>query len=98
MAGINAAHTFSAGSGGFTLIAGPTLAGAEFKVVSSTQSSLSVPITLNNDFGGIAWVMFGDAVQAASAAPPIPEYPYGLPLLAIFTVLAYGVIRRRTRR
>jgi hypothetical protein len=32
-----------------------------------------------------------------TAPPPIPEYPLGLPLLAIFAVLAYGVIRRRTR-
>ncbi len=27
----------------------------------------------------------------------IPEYPFGLPLLAIFLVIAYGLIRRRTR-
>lgn len=27
----------------------------------------------------------------------IPEYPLGLPILAIFMILAYGVIRRRTR-
>lgn len=31
------------------------------------------------------------------AAPPIPEYPIGLPLLAIFVVIGYGLIRRRTR-
>jgi hypothetical protein len=29
------------------------------------------------------------------AAPPIPEYPYGLPLLAILLVIAYGLVRRR---
>lgn len=28
---------------------------------------------------------------------PIPEYPLGLPILAILAVIAYGVIRRRTR-
>jgi len=27
--------------------------------------------------------------------PPLPEYPLGLPLLAVFMILAYGVIRRR---
>jgi hypothetical protein len=27
---------------------------------------------------------------------PIPEYPLGLPLLAIFMILAYGLIKRRT--
>ncbi|MGP8126530.1 MAG: hypothetical protein ACLP9D_01850 [Candidatus Bathyarchaeia archaeon] len=29
--------------------------------------------------------------------PPIPEYPLGLPILAILTILAYGTLRRRTR-
>jgi hypothetical protein len=29
--------------------------------------------------------------------PPIPEYPLGLPLLAIFMIFAYGLIKRRTR-
>ena len=29
-------------------------------------------------------------------ATPIPEYPVGLAVLAIFMVLAYGVIRRKT--
>ncbi|MGA2628413.1 MAG: hypothetical protein ABSF63_15290 [Candidatus Bathyarchaeia archaeon] len=33
----------------------------------------------------------------AATAPPIPEYPYGLPLLAILAIFAYGVIRRKTR-
>jgi hypothetical protein len=27
----------------------------------------------------------------------IPEYPLGLPLLAIFMIIAYGLIKRRTR-
>lgn len=29
--------------------------------------------------------------------PLIPEYPLGLPILAIFTIIAYGLIKRRTR-
>ena len=33
----------------------------------------------------------------AATTPPIPEYPYGLPLLAILAIFAYGVIRRKTR-
>ena len=43
--------------------------------------------------------LFGVCVPftVMSSAPPIPEYPLGLPLLAILTVIAYGVIRRRTR-
>lgn len=32
-----------------------------------------------------------------NAAPPIPEYPFGLPLLAIFTIIGYGLVRRKTR-
>lgn len=27
----------------------------------------------------------------------IPEYPFGLPLLAIFMIIGYGLVRRRTR-
>jgi len=34
-------------------------------------------------------------IQAATT--PIPEYPLGLPILAVLTILAYGIIRRRTR-
>jgi len=30
-------------------------------------------------------------------ATPIPEYPLGLPVLAIFMIIAYGLIKRRTR-
>jgi hypothetical protein len=29
---------------------------------------------------------------------PIPEYPLGLPLLAIFLIFAYGLIRRKTAK
>lgn len=80
---------------GFTIIKSDSLANAasEYEVVSSTQSALSVSI----NFGGnTAWEMFGDAVQAAPA-PPIPEYPLGLFILAILTVIAYGLISRKIR-
>ena len=30
-----------------------------------------------------------------TTAAPIPEYPYGLPLLAILLVIGYGLVRRR---
>ena len=36
------------------------------------------------------------AFTVTSASPPIPEYPVGLAVLAIFMIIAYGVIRRRT--
>lgn len=32
-----------------------------------------------------------------NSTTPIPEYPLGLPLLALLTLIAYGLIRRRTR-
>jgi hypothetical protein len=31
-----------------------------------------------------------------TSAASIPEYPFGLAVLAIFMVLGYGVIKRRT--
>jgi hypothetical protein len=31
-----------------------------------------------------------------TVAPPIPEYPLGLSVLAIFMIIAYGLVRRRT--
>jgi hypothetical protein len=82
---------------GFTIIqsVSGSIAATEYEVVSSTQTALSVSI----NFAGSnrPWLMFGDAVQAApTPPPPIPEYPLGLPILAIFMILAYGVIRHRT--
>jgi hypothetical protein len=38
-----------------------------------------------------------EATFTQTPTPPIPEYPLGLPLLAILALLAYGVIRRRTQ-
>ncbi len=35
-------------------------------------------------------------VGSIQPVAPIPEYPLGLALLAIFMILAYGVIRRKT--
>lgn len=35
-------------------------------------------------------------VDPAPAPPAIPEYPLGLPILAIFMLVSYGLIRRRT--
>jgi len=36
-------------------------------------------------------------VVQAAPPPPIPEYPVGLVVLAVFMIIGYGVIRRRTR-
>jgi len=36
------------------------------------------------------------ACDPFTVAPPVPEYPFGLAILAAFMVIAYGVIRRKT--
>jgi hypothetical protein len=46
-------------------------------------------------FRGLAGSMFSADLDVI--APPIPEYPIGLPILAIFMIIGYGPIRRRTR-
>ncbi|MGA2626096.1 MAG: hypothetical protein ABSF63_03415 [Candidatus Bathyarchaeia archaeon] len=46
-------------------------------------------------FSGNAIVSGGTA--CGSSTPPIPEYPIGLPILAIFMIIGYGLIRRKTR-
>jgi len=54
--------------------------------------------------GSLACLGTGPCAEGASLVivfgptpPPIPEYPLGLPLLAIFMIFAYGLIKRRTR-
>ena len=37
-----------------------------------------------------------DAPFTVTSATPIPEYPFGLAILAILMIIAYGVIRRKT--
>lgn len=54
----------------------------ELKVTDSDPSIISTPVT----------------VTVNPAAPPIPEYPLGLPILAIFMIIGYGLVRRRTRK
>jgi hypothetical protein len=41
-------------------------------------------------------VIIQTSTTAVPPAAPIPEYPLGLPLLAIFMLVAYGIIRRKT--
>jgi hypothetical protein len=38
---------------------------------------------------------FTQLPTTTTSAPPIPEYPYGLTLLAILLVIGYGLVRRR---
>jgi len=98
LAGDDVSNVLGAGSG-FTLIAITAVAAAEFEVVTSTQTGLSVPMSLSlaqiQGTGTANWVMIVDAVQGLPI-PPIPEYPLGISVLAISTILAYAVIKRST--
>ncbi len=95
LGGNTVSNAFGAGSG-FTFIAISSVAGAEFQVVSSAQSGLSVQMQLNYPVDTAPpWVMIGDAVQALTT-PPIPEYPIGLSILSMLLIQAYAVIKRRT--
>jgi hypothetical protein len=98
LAGDDLSNVLGADSG-FTLIAITAVAAAEFEVVTSTQTGLSVPMSLSlaqiQGTGTANWVMIVDAVQGLPI-PPIPEYPLGISVLAISTILAYAVIKRST--
>jgi hypothetical protein len=61
---------------------------------AASSAPAASPVTLSWVYTSSDWAMGGVALM-----PPaiIPEYPLGLPLLAIFMVFAYGLIRRRTR-
>jgi hypothetical protein len=63
-----------------------------FSSSSLTVGVHCVTIYLHPSSDGSATTLF-----TVTAAPPIPEYPLGLPLLAVLTILAYSLIRRRTR-
>lgn len=59
-------------------------------------------VTLTEPAGQYSFVIEHETVPncvnfTVNSAPPIPEYPLGLPLLAILTVIGYGLVRRRTR-
>ena len=61
-------------------------------------SGVTSPTTFPATFAAVtgSWIDVGLVLDPA-LAPPIPEYPLGLPILAIFMIIGYGVIRRRTR-
>jgi hypothetical protein len=66
-------------------------------VGAGSDKPASSPVTMTwsgtNIYG---WTLI--AVQLVQVqAPPIPEYPYGLPLLALIMIIGYGLVRRRTR-
>jgi hypothetical protein len=61
---------------------------------AASRAPAASPVTLSWIYTSSNWAMGGVALDPAS---PVPEYPLGLPILAIFMVLAYAVIKRRTK-
>ncbi len=98
-------------SGSITVKSGGTLAPGTGNLINSgtivnfgtisvvAGKSIQNSGTITNCGGTIIGTVTGNPVMNGGAAcgAVIPEYPYGLPLLAILTVLAYGVIRHKTR-
>jgi hypothetical protein len=94
-------------SPGITIYASASCSGSTVFVDSiSADSSGNVgPVTFSSSSLSVGvhcvaiTLHFTAAVGSVTvtAGPPIPEYPLGLPLLAIFMVLGYAVIKRRIR-
>ncbi|MGP8069437.1 MAG: hypothetical protein ACLP5V_06065 [Candidatus Bathyarchaeia archaeon] len=59
------------------------------------QYSASIPGDHHPKRGCLAFIIMPAATSTTTTTLPIPEYPYGLPLLAILLVIGYGVVRRR---
>ncbi len=92
--GQNAGGTVTHGSG-FTLSPNTNTIGTRSAAQYSdpVSSPSTFPATLS---GGSTWAEAAVAINPAPT-PPIPEYPFGLTVLAIFIVIGYGLVRRRTR-
>ncbi|MGP8070720.1 MAG: hypothetical protein ACLP5V_12600 [Candidatus Bathyarchaeia archaeon] len=58
-------------------------------------SGSSVTMSWSISQGGILWSLV--AIPLTPVTTPISEYPLGLPLLAILTIIGYGLVKRRTR-
>ncbi len=66
-----------------------------------TTETLGNEGTITNCGGTITGTITGNSiVQGGSACTiaPIPEYPFGLPILAILLILGYAIIKRRTSK
>ncbi len=63
----------------------------QFPFASLDSTRTIITLTLKADSSGTINDPGGPAIGTAI----IPEYPYGLPLLVIFMLVAYGLIRRR---
>ena len=76
------------------LLAGVAAGGGSDEAASG--SSVTMSWTLTSIAPGNVWSLVAVPL-IPPATPPIPEYPLGLPLLAILTIISYGVIRRKTK-
>ncbi len=87
------------------------VAGSVYAIVITTTNAPGGPTGYivgadgNSYPSGMAWASAGatwhsiadeDLAFKTFVTAAIPEYPLGLPLLAIFMVVAYGLIKRRT--
>jgi hypothetical protein len=88
-------NTWTAGTG-FTPSTDNT--GHQFSFAEWSDPPLS-PTTFQAGLRLNVWAEVGIALNPAPTPPPppIPEYPFGLAVLAIFMIIGYGVIRRPTR-
>ena len=59
-------------------------------------SGSSVTMSWSISQGGVFWSLVAVPLTPVTS-PPIPEYPFGLSLLAILMIVGYGLVRRRTR-
>ena len=80
---------------GFSYITAPnpttTCSALEIADPVASPTTFPATITSSGSSGSDNWVEVGAAFSASTL---IPEYPLGLPVLAILTVIGYAVIRR----
>jgi hypothetical protein len=93
--------TINLDGGGIINNSGATFTNGSGSTISTSGGGIVNDGTFNNCAGGIISTDGGGQfgiTQTGSCllAPPIPEYPLGLPILAIFMIIGYGVIKRRT--
>jgi hypothetical protein len=75
-----------------------TIGPAQFFVGSGSDQPASGPsVTMSWSVSSVPSYAWSLIAVPLIPATPIPEYPLGLPILAIFTVIAYGLIKRKTR-
>jgi hypothetical protein len=88
----NSATAPTPGTGSSTFVSSE-INGELFAATSAAPAAS--PVTLSWVYTSSSWAMGGVALIPTTPTI-IPEYPLGLPLLAIFMIIAYGLIKRRT--